>query len=489
MSPHANDVSVSQSSVILAAPDPPATYEPNVSNKSFSSLPLPPAQLNNLDKLGYREMTPVQATALPLALAGKDLIAQAKTGSGKTAAFGLPLLTGLNPRDFGTQALVLCPTRELAAQVSGEIRRLARYRQNIKVVTLCGGQPIGPQIGSLEHGAHIVVGTPGRIKDHLEKKTLSLGRVSCLVLDEADRMLEMGFIDDIDKIIQSTPKARQTLLFSATYPRNIQDISGRFQKAPVHISLESLPPDQQIQQKFFICSKNGKLDALIKLLNHYRPQTAVVFCNTRQSTRDVCSHLHQQGISVSALHGDMEQRDRDRVLIRFRQQSVSVLVATDVAARGLDIDDLSAVINFELPRNDEVFVHRIGRTGRADKEGLAISLFADSERYKFDSIGNYLQRELDFEAIETLPWNEAMMPPPPYVTLLISGGRKEKVRAGDILGALTGEAGIDGKAVGKIDISEQAAYVAIAREVADKALGRLINGKIKGRKFKVRKLQ
>ena len=459
-----------------------------MSELPFSTLPLAPAQLSNLDSLGYLQMTPIQAQALPLAFAGKDLIAQAKTGSGKTAAFTLSLLNKLNPRDFGTQALIICPTRELATQVSAEIRRLARYQQNIKVVTLCGGQSIGPQIGSLEHGAHIVVGTPGRLKDHLRKNTLNLERVSTLVLDEADRMLEMGFVDDIVTILEQTPASRQTLLFSATYPDDIKSLSSRFQKDPVEISVESLHSDQHIEQHFYICQKSARLEGLVKLLRHFQPQASVVFCNTKQLVREVCAHLMQNNISVSALHGDLEQRDRDQVLVRFKQQSCRVLVATDVAARGLDIDDLSAVINFELPRDAETYVHRIGRTGRAGKEGLAISLFADSERYKLDMIGDYLQREIAFEALETLPAKDKDIDPPAFITLAIAGGRKDKVRPGDILGALTGDAGIAGKFVGKIDVLDYAAFVAIERDVANQALKQLTNGKIKGRKFKVRKL-
>jgi ATP-independent RNA helicase DbpA len=459
-----------------------------LSKLSFSTLNLPPAQLGNLDSLGYREMTAIQAEALPLALAGRDLIAQAKTGSGKTAAFALPLLTKLNPRDFGTQALVLCPTRELATQVASEIRRLARYQQNIKVVILCGGQSIGPQIGSLEHGAHIVVGTPGRIKDHLRKETLSLARVSTLVLDEADRMLDMGFIEDIEAIIGKTPDSRQTLLFSATYPEDILSLSGRFQNAPERISVESLHSSKLLDQQFFVCQKKERLEALVRLLAHFRPEAAVVFCNTKQLVREVCEHLNRAGMHAEALHGDMEQRDRDQVLIQFKHLSCTILVATDVAARGLDIDDLPAVVNFELPRNAEVYVHRIGRTGRAGKEGLALSLFADSERYKLQGIGEYLGRELEFEAIEAVTQKGEQMPAPAFITLCISAGRKEKVRPGDILGALTGDAGINGKAVGKITVTDYAAYVAVESAVADTALDRLINGKIKGRKFKVRKL-
>jgi len=459
-----------------------------MSELSFTTLALPVAQLENLESLGYHTMTAIQAEALPLALAGKDLIAQAKTGSGKTAAFGVPLLCQLNPRDFGTQALILCHTRELATQVAVEIRRLARYQQNIKVVTLTGGSSIGPQIGSLEHGAHIVVGTPGRLKDHLRKQTLDLSQVRTLVLDEADRMLEMGFFEDIETIIEETPSTRQTLLFSATYPDDILALSARFQTNAEKVSVENMHSSQHIKQQFFSCQKNARLNSLVTLLEHFKPESAVVFCNTKQFVRDVCGQLSRQGIEATALHGDLEQRDRDQVLVQFKQRSCRVLVATDVAARGLDIDDLSAVINYELPHNPEIYVHRIGRTGRAGKEGLALTLFAGSERYKLGSISDYLGEELAIEAIETLPASNEPLSPPAYVTLCIAGGRKQKVRPGDILGALTGDAGIGGKHVGKIDVMDYAAYVAIEREVANKALGRLIKGTIKGRKFKVRKL-
>lgn len=443
----------------------------------------------NLEHLDYRQMTAIQAATLPQALAGADLIAQAKTGSGKTAAFALPLLTRLNPRDFGTQALILCPTRELASQVAQEIRRLARYQQNIKVVTLVGGQSIGPQIGSLEHGAHIVVGTPGRIKDHLRKKTLQLERINTLVLDEADRMLEMGFAEDIEAIIATTPASRQTLLFSATYPDNIQSLSQRLQRQPQRISVEALHDEQHIDQRFFICEKSARMAGLAALLASFRPAAAVVFCNTKQLVRESCAYLNQAGIAAHALHGDMEQRDRDEVLIQFKQGSTRILVATDVAARGLDIDDLPAVVNFELPRDAQVYIHRIGRTGRAGKAGLALSLFADSERYKLQAIAEVLQKEPDFEPIEQLQSGGEPLPAPAFITLCIQGGRKDKVRPGDILGALTGEAGIDASAVGKITVTDYASYVAITRKAADSALSRLASGKIKGRKFKVRKLQ
>jgi len=459
-----------------------------MSNTSFASLKLAPAQLQNLDDLGYKAMTDIQAAALPAAMAGEDLIAQAKTGSGKTATFALPLLSKLNPRDFGTQALVLCPTRELATQVATELRRLARYQQNIKVVVLCGGQSIGPQIGSLEHGAHIVVGTPGRIKDHLRKETLSLARVNTLVLDEADRMLEMGFIDDISSIIEHTPRSRQTLLFSATYPDDISALSRRFQRSPREIAVTAFVDDSQLEQQFFICPRNEKLAGLAKLLHRIQPESVIVFCNTKDSTREVCEYLVSGGIDALSLNGDLEQRDRDQVLVQFRQQSCRVLVATDVAARGLDIDGLPAVINFDTPRDVETYVHRIGRTGRAGQPGIAVTLLAENERHRLDAISAYQDRELRFEVLSAVAAPKQALPGAGYATLAIAGGRKDKMRPGDILGALTGEAGIDGKAVGRIDIMDHVAYVAVHADLAGKALNRLANGKIKGRKFKVRKL-
>ncbi|MCP3907405.1 MAG: ATP-dependent RNA helicase DbpA [Oceanicoccus sp.] len=455
----------------------------------FSALNLPPAQLDNLDQLGYQAMTPIQQQSLPLVLEGKDIIAQAKTGSGKTAAFAIAMLTKINPRDFGAQSLVLCPTRELSTQVATEIRRLARYRQNIKVVVLCGGQSIGPQIGSLEHGAHIIVGTPGRIKDHLRKKTLNLSRVNTLVLDEADRMLDMGFYEDMETIIKETPSQRQTLLFSATYPKEIKKLSASFQQNPIEITVESIHSSNHIQQRLFITSKSNKLEGLLVLLGNYSVGSAVIFCNTIKVVKDVCEYLREQGLSAKALHGDLEQRDRDQVLVQFSHRSCSLLIATDVAARGLDIDNLEAVINFDLPRDPEIYIHRIGRTGRAGKEGLAFSLFSDAEKYKVEAIAEYQNLPLDFDAIDTLDPHKDAVAEPPMVSLCIGGGRKEKVRPGDILGALTGDAGIEGKTVGKITVLDHVAYVAIDRAVAGQALKRLEKGKIKGRKFKVRQLR
>jgi ATP-independent RNA helicase DbpA len=404
-----------------------------VTTNSFSELALSPGQIANLESIGYTDMTPIQAASLPAALAGRDLIAQARTGSGKTASFALPLLSKLNPRDFEAQALVLCPTRELATQVATEIRKLARHQANIKVVTLCGGQPIGPQIGSLEHGAHVIVGTPGRIKDHLRKQTLDLTRATTLVLDEADRMLEMGFLEDISDIIGATPSSRQTLLFSATFPDDIQQLSQRFQTDAQMVQVDSQHSAQAIEQAFYICQADARPEALLRVIGHHQPQQAVVFCNTRESVRELARQLTTAHHSALALHGDLEQRDRDQILVQFRQCSVRLLVATDVAGRGLDIDDLPAVINYELPRDAEQYVHRIGRTGRAGKTGLALSLFTERERFIIDGIGAYQSRQIEFEAVEALPASTASLPPAEFVSLAIAGGRKNKVRPGDIL--------------------------------------------------------
>ena len=456
-----------------------------MSQALFSSLPLPPALLNNLRTIGYQEMTPIQQQSLPLALEGRDLIAKAKTGSGKTAAFSIPMLTRIRQRFFGCQGLVLCPTRELATQVANELRKLARYQQNIKVVTLCGGQPIGPQIGSLAHGAHIVVGTPGRIQDHLRKRTLELDQVNTLVLDEADRMLDMGFMDSIETIIEQTPWNRQTLLFSATYPKGIRQLSARFQSHPEEVTVESVHSLDHIRQQFYLADNHEKPEMLRKLLTHYQPASSVIFCNTKQMCKDVGVDLYEHGYKPLVLHGDMDQKERDQMLVRFANQSASILIATDVAARGLDIDDLAAVINYDLSRDPEVHVHRIGRTGRAGKDGLALSLHTSREQYKLDDIADILEIELPFADHKALKPATSEPPKPPMVTLAIDGGRKNKVRPGDILGALTGDAGIAGDQVGKINIFDFVAYVAVKRESARKALSRLEKGRIKGRKFKI----
>ncbi|MDO7910647.1 ATP-dependent RNA helicase DbpA [Pseudomonas monteilii] len=442
--------------------------------------------LANLDALGYASMTPIQARSLPVILKGQDLIAQAKTGSGKTAAFGIGLLNPLNPRYFGCQALVLCPTRELADQVAKELRRLARAEDNIKILTLCGGVSLGPQIASLEHGAHIIVGTPGRIQQHLDKGTLVLGGLNTLVLDEADRMLDMGFYDAIASILERTPARRQTLLFSATYPAGIEQLAAAFMRQPQQVKVESLHADNQIEQRFIEIDAAQRLEAVTRVLGHFRPQSCVAFCFTKQQCEDVVAHLQAKGIVAQALHGDLEQRDRDQVLALFANRSTSVLVATDVAARGLDIDGLDMVINVELARDAEIHVHRVGRTGRAGEKGLAVSLVAPAEAHRAQAIEQLQRQPLRWEQLDSLKNKGGEPLLPAMSTLAIAAGRKDKLRPGDILGALTGDAGIPGSQVGKIAIFDFQAYVAVERGVAKQALQRLNSGKIKGRALKVR---
>ncbi len=454
---------------------------------SFKNLPLSEAMLGNLDTLNYHEMTPIQAESLPLILDRKDLIAKAKTGSGKTAAFGIGLLHHLKVDYFRVQTLVLCPTRELADQVAKELRRLARATHNVKILTLCGGMSFGPQIGSLEHGAHIIVGTPGRIQEHLRKGTLKLEDVTTLVLDEADRMLDMGFSDSIQAIIGECPTDRQTLLFSATYPDQIAKLASEYMREPAEVSVESLHQKTQIQQDFYELEKPSEKYLLIeRLLAHHQAESTVIFCHTKKDCQDLADQLSNDGYSALALHGDLEQRDRDQVLIRFANKSCSNLIATDVAARGLDIKALDLVINFELPRDPEVYIHRIGRTGRAGHEGVAVSLVTPSEGHRVNAIEALLGETVHWAQVSKLQDQQTGVMQPPMVTLCIDGGKKNKIRPGDLLGALTGEAGFKADQIGKIDIFPFHSYVAVKREIGKAALKRLMDGKVKGKKVKVR---
>lgn len=431
-------------------------------------------------------MTPIQAQSLPVILEGKDIIAQAKTGSGKTAAFGLGLLQNLDVKRFRIQAMVLCPTRELADQVAIEIRKLARGIHNIKVLTLCGGTPMGPQIGSLEHGAHIIVGTPGRILDHLDKGRINLDEMNTFVLDEADKMLEMGFQDSIDAIIEAAPVERQSLLFSATFPEQINWIAGKLLRNPVNVKVESEQSDSTIEQQFFLVQdKEQRKEALHLLLMQHKPESCVVFCNTKQATFDVTDYLAARGFSVAVLNGDLEQKERDQTLIRFANKSISILVATDVAARGLDIDKLDAVINYELAHDADTHVHRIGRTGRAGEQGLACSLYVNRDSSKLVDIEDYQKITISESNLPDAEVLNAEVYGPQMATLRIDGGKKQKVRPGDILGALTGKDGIPGSDVGKINVTDYCAYVAVKKVSAGFALKKLENGKLKGRNFRV----
>jgi ATP-dependent RNA helicase DbpA len=450
--------------------------------------PLPPTTLANLARLGYAGMTPIQAASLPLALAGKDLIAQAKTGSGKTAAFALVMLANLNVRRFAVQSLVLCPTRELADQVTQEVRRLAAAEDNIKVLTLCGGAVLRPQLASLEHGTHIVVGTPGRILDHLERGSLRLDALNTLVLDEADRMLDMGFAGDIATVAKQCPAQRQTLLFSATYPEGIAKLSAALMRQPQEVKLLQGHATNKIRQRFYEVREDERLHAVSLLLDHHRPVSTLAFCNTKQQCRDLVQVLRGQGYAALELHGDLEQRDRDQVLIRFAHRSASVLVATDIAARGLDIAQLEAVINVDISPDPDTHTHRIGRTGRADEAGWAFSLASLDEMGRVGQIEHAGGFTSDWHPLSALTPASTEPLTPPMATLQILGGRKEKIRAGDVLGAITKDLGFAAAQVGKINVNDFATYVAVARDIAPQLLQRLQGGRIKGKPVKLRLL-
>jgi len=455
----------------------------------FAQLGLAPAVLVNLQQLGYAGMTPIQAASLPAALAGRDLIAQAQTGSGKTAAFTLPLLSKLNPRWFAVQALVLCPTRELADQVTTEIRRLARAAENIKVVTLCGGIALRGQRASLEHGAHIVVGTPGRIMDHLERGYLTLEGLNTLVLDEADRMLDMGFFDDIARVIQQAPKERQTLLFSATYPEGIEKISRQFMREPQRITVAAPKAQNRIEQRFYQVERGNRLQTVGQLLRHFRPVSTLAFCNTKQQCKDLLDLLLAEGFAALALYGELEQRERDQVLAQFAGQSCSVLVATDVASRGLDIKELGAVINVDITPDPEVHVHRIGRTGRAGESGLALSLASMHEMGAVGKIEQYQNTPSVWFKPEELVATSREPLLPPMACLQILGGRKEKIRPGDVLGALTSTEGgpaYTREQIGKIQVTEFCTFVAVQRALAEQACAKLNAGRVKGKSVRAR---
>ncbi|TEW44248.1 ATP-dependent RNA helicase DbpA [Psychromonas sp. RZ5] len=457
-----------------------------MSETSFATLPLSESLLSNLASLKYNKMTEIQAQSLPLILNGEDVIAQGKTGSGKTAAFTLGLLHNLNVKKFRIQSLVICPTRELADQVAADIRKLARSIHNIKVLTLCGGIPLSPQAASLEHGAHIIVGTPGRIQDHLTRGSLDLQHLNTLVLDEADRMLEMGFQDAIDTVIEHCPNQRQTLLFSATYPEQIEKVAKRIMNSPKQVTVTTTHDNSIIDQTFYkVQNHQDRMLALRLLLNRYLPDSSVVFCNTKREVQEVADELANRGYSAIAIHGDLEQKDRDQALIRFANKSVRILVATDVAARGLDIDNLSAVFNFHVAHDQEVHVHRIGRTGRAGSKGLAFTFYSNKDDHRIKLLEDILDRNINASPLPDESLLDMTPPASEMITIRIEGGKKQKIRPGDIVGALTGQDGISGQQVGKIVAADNWSYVAVQRGSLKVAFKKLSEGKLKGRKFRV----
>ena len=361
----------------------------------FDELNLDAKILRAVTDMGFEAASPIQAKAIPLEIEGKDIIGQAQTGTGKTAAFGIPLLQKIDPKNKKLQAVVLCPTRELAIQVADEIRSLAKYMHGIKVLPIYGGQEIVKQIRSLKDGVQVIIGTPGRVMDHMRRKTIKFGQVHTVVLDEADEMLNMGFLEDMETILSELPEERQTVMFSATMPAAIAEIAKKFQKEPeiVKVVKKDLTVPKVTQYYYEVKPKN-KIEVMCRLLDMYAPKLSVVFCNTKRQVDELVLALQGRGYFAEGLHGDLKQMQRDRVMNGFRKGRTDILVATDVAARGIDVDDVEAVFNYDIPQDEEYYVHRIGRTGRAGREGKAFSLVVGKEVYKLRDIQRYCKTKI-----------------------------------------------------------------------------------------------
>lgn len=441
-----------------------------------------------LKAVGFNALTPIQAASIPAVLKGDDVVAQAETGSGKTLAFALPLLQTLEPSARQPIGLVMCPTRELAEQVAEQIRNAAQFIPNTKVLTLCGGVPVPPQIASLAHGANIVVGTPGRVMDHLFKNRLSLSRVTHYVLDEADRMLDMGFEDELNAIAERLPNTAQTLLFSATFPESVDAMVTRVTNNPQRVSVDSTASVQHIEQLLYKVEDSNRLQALKAVLTEYQPSSAIVFCTTKRDTQSVALALADSGFAVAALHGDLEQRERTEMLALFDSGCARILVATDVAARGLDIDDVPLVVNVNVSEDPETHVHRIGRTGRAGKSGLAVTLMSAKEEIFIARIEELLDKKLPAKGGQSLRFHANRIELPPLTLLSLSAGKKDKIRPGDLLGALTQDAGLVKDDIGKIKITATVSYIAIKTRSVKRTLNFFKEGKVKGKRIRARKL-
>jgi ATP-independent RNA helicase DbpA len=454
-------------------------------NKTFNTLPLDKKMCDNLEDMGYKQMTLIQEKSLPITLKNKDLIARAKTGSGKTASFAIVILNKLKVEKFRIQSMILCPTRELAFQVANEIKTIARYKHNIKITTLCGGVPYKPQVHSLSHQAHIIVGTPGRILKHLEEKSFKTIDIDTLVLDEADRMLDMGFYDDITKVIEYLPKKRQTMLFSATYPSSIENLAKDILVNPTIIEATTCHHEKSINQIFYEAMDIDKTNIILKLFNNFKPNSVLIFCNTKITCNNLANSLEDNELSPLVLHSDLDQRDRNETLILFSNKSFPILIATDVASRGLDIDDIDLVINYDLPFTTDIYTHRIGRTARAGKSGCAISLVNDDDIEIFEDLKEEQSLNQILQPINTLNQQSTYHFISQYQTIFINGGKKHKLRPGDILGALTMGIGLKKDDVGKIDILDFCSFVAIKFNKAEKCCDDLKNERIKGKYFKI----
>ncbi len=516
----------------------------------FNEFGLSKEMQKAIEDLGYEEATPIQTESIPLVLQGKDIIGQAQTGTGKTAAFGIPALELMPHEGKHVHTLVMCPTRELALQVAEEIAKLGKYKKYATLLPVYGGQPIERQVTALKKGVRVVIGTPGRIMDHLDRGTLDISHIGMVVLDEADEMLNMGFRDDIEKILRSAPQQRQTVMFSATMPKPILDITRKYLKDPVHIRIEhEVLTVPKTEQTYFEVRGREKIDALTRLIDFHNLKLSMVFCNTKRGVDDLVEQLRARGYSVDGLHGDLSQGMREKVLGRFRKGTLEILAATDVAARGLDIDDVEAVFNYDMPQDEEAYVHRIGRTGRAGKEGKAFTFvsggdfqklknlqryinhkmkmgkvpsFGDIEEMKIQSLAKnireaakekdakkyihmvenllddditsldvaaYLMREkfaFSVKAAAPAQEEEIKSGDGNTVTISINVGRKDRVKPGDLLGTVAGEANISGKLIGDITIQDRLSYLEVPSSLAEKIVRAVRGKKLKGKKLEVK---
>ncbi len=518
----------------------------------FDELQLNPNILRAIEEMGFEEMSPIQAKAIPMILGGKDIVGQAQTGTGKTAAFGIPLMQKIDPKDRSLQAMVLCPTRELVIQVADEIRKLGLFMHGIKILPVYGGQEISKQIRSLKSGVQIIIGTPGRVMDHMRRKTVKFDNINMVVLDEADEMLNMGFREDIETILSQVPEERQTVLFSATMPAPILEIARTYQKKAETIRVvkkELTVP--KIEQYYYEVNQRNKEDVLSRLLDMYNPKLSLVFCNTKKQVDELTSALQGRGYFAEGLHGDLKQQQRDRVMNSFRNGRTDILVATDVAARGIDVDDVEAVFNYDVPQDDEYYVHRIGRTGRAGREGRAFTLVVGREAYKLRDIMRYcktkikaqpipsindvtavkaekvmdklksiienddltkmvdlIETRVNEEEFTSLDMAAALLKmvmgddgnkeedrsaedfgdtgaEAGMVRLFVNLGKNQRVRPGDILGAIAGETGMPGKLIGSIDMYDKYTFVEVPREFAADVIQVMKSAKIKGKSINI----
>ena len=455
---------------------------------AFLNLSLRKELVSALDSLGFHTMTAIQQQAIPEALSGQDVVAKAITGSGKTLAFGLPILQKLDSSSRLPSAIVLCPTRELAEQVAEQLRDAAKHIANTKILTLCGGVPVPPQIASLSHGANIIVGTPGRILDHISKRRLDLSEVQHLVLDEADRMLDMGFEEALNAVLGRIPPSAQCLLFSATFPAEVESIVSELAPKAIRIDVTEEQTLPDIKQLTYRVESKQRTDALKAVITEYQPQRCIVFCATKDETQRTADALSGSGFAVVCLHGDLEQRERTEMLAMFSSDCAQVLVATDVAARGLDIEDVPLVVNFRISEDVATHIHRIGRTGRAGKAGLAVNLMDPQEEIFMARIEEEFDTRIPSKGAQALRFHANRILSPAFNMIVVKGGKKEKLRPGDVLGALTQDAKVPNEDIGKIKITATSSYVAVKQSSVKRTLTFFRDGKIKGKRLRAKKI-